>query len=160
MSPKSLLRHPAAVSPIEEFTDGAFRPILGDARPEADPARVERVLLCSGKIYYDLAKEQRDRGRDDVAILRLEQLYPLEDEALAAALAPYPAGTPVLWVQEEPENMGAWHYLKVRYCGELPGGHPLGVVSREASASPATGSASSHQAEQRMILDEAFGGSA
>jgi len=155
MTPKSLLRLPGAGSSLEEFSTDRFARILPDDVP-ADG--VARVLLCTGKIYYDLAAHREGQGRDDVAILRLEQLYPLTRSAVEAALAPYAAGTPVIWVQEEPENMGAWSFL-LRMLGErLARGMTLSGITREASASPATGSASMHRLEQRDLVIDAFDG--
>lgn len=155
MTPKSLLRHPRVVSGLEDLEGGRFRRLLPDpAAPE--PGRVRRVLLCSGKIYFDLEKARGDRGLDDVALLRLEQLYPLHGQDLYAALEPYPAGTPVVWVQEEPENMGAWRTLRVRFGETLLGRWPFRGITREASASPASGSARAHQAEQAELVRRGF----
>jgi 2-oxoglutarate dehydrogenase E1 component len=113
------------------------------------------VLLCSGKVYYELAAARRERGADDVAIVRLEQLYPLNHE-LTDALAPYKDGTPLVWVQEEPWNMGAWFYINARLPTMLGRRLPLHCVSRSETASPATGSAAAHKVEQQMLLDAAF----
>ncbi len=154
MTPKSLLRNPEAVSPLEELTAGRFRRLLGD--PSAPPARAKRILLCAGKIYYELAASRAAHGRTDTAILRLEQLYPLADEALAKFLAPYRAGTPVMWVQEEPENMGAWPYLSARFGARLLDRHPFHVASRREAATPASGAASSHKMEQEWLLAAAL----
>ena len=155
MTPKSLLRLPAAVSSLEELGSKTFQRHIPD--PAIRPDKAARVLICSGKVYYEL-KEERDRlGRDDVAILRLEQLYPLYPATLTQALSEYPEGTPVFWVQEEPENMGAWRYLRVRFGERLLGRHPFQGVHRPASSSPATGSASSHKLEQKQLLATAFG---
>src|SRR5262249_58102711 len=123
MTPKSLLRHPQAVSSLEACAGGNWVKVIPDVDLER-PA-VEGVLLCSGKLYYELAKERDDLKRQDVAIVRMEQLYPLPMEWLKAALAPYKDGTPVYWVQEEPENMGAWRFLLVRFGGELFGRWPF-----------------------------------
>ncbi len=154
MTPKSLLRHPKVVSSIDELATGRFKRILPDT---LDPdRRISRVLMCSGKIYYDLEEEREKLGRNDVAILRVEQLYPLQEEILADALAPYSKKTPVYWVQEEPENMGAWHYWKVRFCNRLLDTWPFHGIYRHASASPATGSPGSHRLEQQMLLEQAF----
>ena len=154
-TPKSLLRHARAVSKLEEFTTGGFRRVI----PDSDPNRenVEGVLLCSGKIYYELEKEREDLGRRDVAIVRMEQLYPLPIAELTAALSPYKDGTPVYWVQEEPENMGAWRFLLARFRYELFDRWPFAGIYRRASSSPATGSASSHKMEQKELLMQAFG---
>ena len=154
-TPKSLLRHREAVSPLEEFTRGRFERVLGDPEPPGGP--VDRVLLSSGKMYYDLLAARRDRGRTDVALVRLEQLYPLSEPHLLAALQPYPAGTPVWWVQEEPETMGAWPFLRVRFGDRLLGRYPLDGISRPPSASPATGSNRSHRLEQAELIAKAFG---
>jgi 2-oxoglutarate dehydrogenase E1 component len=154
MTPKSLLRHPQAVSTLDEIAEGGFRTVLPD--PTVDPAVVERVLLCSGKVYYDLVAARDEADRGDVAIVRLEQLYPLRGADVDAALEPYRPGVPVTWVQEEPENMGAWRYLRVRW-GDRVAGRPFGGVTRPESASPATGSASSHRVEQAELLRQALG---
>jgi 2-oxoglutarate dehydrogenase E1 component len=152
-TPKSLLRHPEAVSTIDELAEGSFRRVIPDET--VDPAKVKRVLLCSGKVYFDLAAERRKRAREDVAIVRLEQYYPLSG-ALTGALSAYREGTPVVWVQEEPRNMGAWYFLNARREDLLRGRHPLTLVSRPESASPATGSKAAHDLEQKMLLDEAL----
>lgn len=154
MTPKSLLRHPQAVSPLEDLESGGFRRILFDqATP---PDRVGRVLLCSGKIYYELLRMREDLDRRDVAIVRLEQLYPLHDDELRKALAAYPPKTPVVWVQEEPANMGAWRYLSVRFGERLLETWPFSGVCRPASASPATGWGALHTLEQTKLLKGAF----
>jgi 2-oxoglutarate dehydrogenase E1 component len=157
MTPKSLLRHPEVVSPLEEFTSGRFQKIMADDLPDA--SKVKRVLCCSGKVYYDLKKGRQETGRDDVAIVRFEQLYPLSENEIEAALAPYNPELPVVWVQEEPENMGAWGYLRLRF-GSRMAGRDLKVVARPASASPATGSASAHRLEQQLVIDRALGADA
>jgi len=157
MTPKSLLRLAAAASPLEDLATGTFQRILADKYlDQKQPIR--RVLLCSGKIYYELAEEREKQKRHDVAILRVEQLYPLRAEHLQAALAPYAAGTPVYWVQEEPENMGAWWYMRIHFGEKLLGQYPFSVVARAESASPATGSHTSHHNEQHKILTKAFAG--
>ncbi len=153
MTPKSLLRHPRAVSSLAELASGTFRRILAD--DAVDVAKVRRVLLTSGKVYYDLLQAREERGRDDVAILRLEQLYPLPDALVREHLDIFPAAAPVFWVQEEPENMGAWRFLRVQW-GETLCGRPLRRVSRPASASPATGSGAAHRLEQAEVLRGAF----
>jgi 2-oxoglutarate dehydrogenase E1 component len=155
LTPKSLLRHPRVVSSLEELEAGHFRRVLpdqGGPRPE----EAHRVLLCGGKVYYDLLQARDDWERDDVAILRLEQYYPLPESQLRAILAPYGEGTHVTWVQEEPENMGAWRYLKVRFGESIFGEYPFSGVFRPPSASPATGSSQSHKLEQQDLIDAAF----
>jgi 2-oxoglutarate dehydrogenase E1 component len=156
MTPKWLLRLPAATSSLAEFGPGTFRRVMPDAlaRPWRD---VKQVLLCTGKIYYELAQRRETSNRDDVAILRMEQLYPLPMRELQQTINEYAPGTPVAWVQEEPENMGAWRFLKIHWGDTLWGRHPFRGVMRPASASPATGSHHSHDLEQEAILAEAFG---
>jgi 2-oxoglutarate dehydrogenase E1 component len=157
-TPKSLLRHPAAVSDRSEFCQGRFRRVLPDPlEVERRGKGVERVLLCSGKAYYALENKRSADSRGDVAIIRLEQLYPLPDEYLRAALAPFAPETPVYWVKEEPENMGPWRHLRARFGSRLFATHPLSCVARAESASPATGSANSHRLEQDELLEKAFG---
>jgi 2-oxoglutarate dehydrogenase E1 component len=155
MSPKSLLRHPRAVSSLDELAEGGFRRILADE--ETEPSEVRRVLLTSGKLFYELADARREAGRGDVAIHRLEQYYPLAGEHVEALLDPYPDGTPVFWVQEEPRNMGAWTYLRATFECDLFGRWPLAPISRPESASPATGSAAAHKKEQAELVAEALG---
>ena len=152
MSPKSLLRHPECVSPLEDFEEGkSFQEVLVDpiTHKKAKP-NVKRVLLCSGKIYYDLLLKKHQDKRDDVAIIRLEQLHPLPETQLDTLLAKY--GHPeLLWVQEEPANMGAWTYIAVHYKP----GH-IRLVSRKAGASPATGFKKIHDQQQDLIVEQAF----
>lgn len=155
MTPKSLLRHPKVVSSLEELGDGAFRPILPDPATPA-PEKVKRILLCTGKIFYELEEQRAQAQRDDVAIIRIEQLYPLRRAELEAALSAYPSGTPVVWVQEEPANMGAWIYMRLNFLDHL-GKYPLTGITRAVSASPATGSHRSHKQEQQEIIARAFG---
>jgi 2-oxoglutarate dehydrogenase E1 component len=157
MTPKSLLRHPGSVSTLDELANGSFHRILPDELPDKAAAGVKRVLLCSGKIYFELVEHREKSKRDDVAILRVEQLYPLADEALQSALAKYRDGTPVFWVQEEPENMGAWYDFRVRFADNLFGRLPFAGVSRPASASPAGGSSKAHKLEQAAVIAKAFG---
>ncbi|MDP9149699.1 MAG: 2-oxoglutarate dehydrogenase E1 component [Myxococcota bacterium] len=151
-TPKSLLRHPDAASPLDELANGSFQRVVPDE--SVNPSKVRRILLCSGKVFYDLATERRKRKRDDVAIVRLEQLYPLSD-ALSNALSVYEKTTPVVWVQEEPRNMGAWYFLSANR-ERVFGSRPVSLASRPESASPATGSKAAHDLEQKMLLDEAF----
>ncbi|MBL8827385.1 MAG: 2-oxoglutarate dehydrogenase E1 component [Planctomycetaceae bacterium] len=153
MTPKGFLRNQD--SPITDLANGHFQSVMAD---EGERKSVTRVLLCGGRVYFDLVKERAEKGRDDVAILRLEQLAPLPTEALKAALQKYPDGTPVVWVQDEPENMGAWRYLRVLLGERLFGRLPFSYASRKAAASPATGSPTAHKKEQREILNQAFGG--
>jgi 2-oxoglutarate dehydrogenase E1 component len=155
LTPKSLLRHPRVISSLDDLATGRFQRILPDDRPE--DVETTRILLCSGKIYYELLEMREKLERDDIAILRVEQYYPLPESHLEAALAPYPDETPVIWVQEEPENMGAWRFWKVKWCERLFNRFPFSGISRAASASPATGSSQSHKVEQQEILETALG---
>ena len=156
ITPKSLLRHPKAVSALADCASGEFQRVLGDA--SAKPAEhVERVILCTGKIYYELAAHREETKREDVAILRLEQLYPLGCQALETALAPYREGTSIFWVQEEPANMGAWGFLKMRFGERLFGHFPFEGIARPVAASPATGSHHRHKHEQADLIRRAFG---
>lgn len=155
MTPKSLLRHTASVSSLEDLADGGFRRIISDENPTGG---VKRILLCTGKVYYDLSAYREEHSRGDVAILRLEQLYPLSPETVEAELAAYPDDVPLIWVQEEPENMGAWGFLLRVLCRNLTRGRSFTNVSRKASASPATGSTTMHRIEQKQLVDMAFNG--
>jgi 2-oxoglutarate dehydrogenase E1 component len=154
MTPKSHLRSKEAVSSLDDLATGAFQRVIPDTT--VDPAKVRKVILCSGKVYWDLSNARAARNITDVALVRLEQLYPLSKPVLAAALAPYRAGTPLTWVQEDPWNMGAWYFLAARLPELLDGRHPLTCVARDESASPATGSEKSHGLEQAELLDKAF----
>lgn len=156
-SPKSLLRHPKATSDLGELARGRFQRVLPDTLYHSvDPRGVRRVLLCSGKVSYTLEQRREELNRHDVAIVRVEQFYPLPDEHLRAALDPFVDGTPVVWLQEEPENMGAWRHLRARFGTRLFARHPLSCIARAESASPATGSASSHRLEEEESLEKAF----
>ncbi|MSR59784.1 MAG: 2-oxoglutarate dehydrogenase E1 component [Planctomycetaceae bacterium] len=157
MTPKSLLRLPAAVSPIDDLTGGTFARVLPDVNAP-NGRHIRRLLLCTGKIYYDLVQRREELKLRDVAILRLEQLYPLPMRSLETALAQYADGTPVVWVQEEPANMGAWPFLRLSWGDRLLSRFPFSGICRPASASPATGSSAAHKFEQRHVLDQAFEG--
>lgn len=148
MSPKSLLRHPKCVSTWDEFTSEGFRELIDDTY--VDAKKVKKVNICSGKIYYELLEKQQAEGRDDVAIVRLEQLYPLPEKQLEEITKKY-KGAQFSWVQEEPKNMGAWLHL-LRYDW----GQKLTCNSRKSSSSPATGYSAVHKREQQAIIDEAF----
>jgi len=158
-TPKSLLRAKVAVSGVQDFTEGGFAPVLGDPGVGGEPldnGAVRRVLLCSGKIAYDLGAHREAEGIADTAILRVEQLYPLPGDEIRQALERYPNAQELLWVQEEPANMGPWQFMAIN-LPEYLGGRSLRRVSRKASASPAVGSAKVHDAEQRQLVADAFG---
>ena len=155
MSPKSLLRHRRAISTMQELAEGAFQRIIPDD-PAIDPGKVRRLVMCTGKIYYDLLERRERDNVADVGILRVEQLYPLRPSELQARLAPYPKDVDLVWVQEEPWNMGAWYFMRARLPEILGDEQPLRCIARPESASPATGSRASHQMEQRLLVDEVF----
>jgi 2-oxoglutarate dehydrogenase E1 component len=161
MTPKSLLRHPQAVSALEDLARGTFERILPDTGRAGvtplPPRKIRQIVLSAGKVYYDLAQRREKLSRNDVALIRIEQLYPFPEEGLREVLSPYADGTPVVWVQEEPANMGAWPFLRLRLGTNLFGRLPFSGVARPASSSPATGSAMSHKIEQEQILDAALG---
>ena len=156
ITPKSLLRHPKVVSSLEDLAQGTFQRILPDSlgRPAA---AIKRVILCTGKIYYDLSDHRDEAKRADVAIIRLEQLYPLRRDLLESALAGFAKGTPVFWVQEEPANMGAWNFLRIEFGDMLLGRWPFSGIARPPSASPANGSHRRHKQEQTELILRAFG---
>jgi len=151
MTPKALLRDKRAASPIEDFTRGGFRELIGDTKVEAEGIR--RVLLASGKVCHDLATWREEHGHGDVALVNLEQLYPFPKAALVAELARYPSKAEVVWVQEEPRNMGGWLFVLQRFVDM---DRQVRYVGRAESASPATGSYRRHQAEQEHFLGQAF----
>ena len=155
MSPKSLLRHLECVSSLEELAEGSWQRIIPDSHVNEN-REINKVMLCTGKIYYELDKERDARGASDVAILRVEQLYPLRDSQIMEALAPYKEGTKVVWVQEEPENMGAWRHITYNHGEAIRSKFNWSFSSRPASASPATGSGSSHRKEQEILIGKAF----
>ncbi len=154
MTPKSLLRHRRAVSTLDELANGTFRRILPESDPAVTPEGAKRVVLCSGKLYYDLLEAREERGIKDIALLRLEQLYPMRPSEIQAALAPYKDGVDLVWAQEEPWNMGAWFFLRARLPEMLEDRFPLRCIARPESASPATGSSAAHKLEQRLLIDE------
>jgi 2-oxoglutarate dehydrogenase E1 component/2-oxoglutarate decarboxylase len=154
-TPKSMLRLRAATSPTDDFTSGTFRPVLTDPR-QPDPAGVRRIVLCAGKVYYELDKAREATGAGDTAILRVERLYPLPGDELREALAEYPDADDVVWVQEEPANQGAWPFIALNLPEHLDGERRLRRVSRQASASPAAGSQTSHDAEHKKLLAALF----
>jgi len=153
MSPKSLLRHPQAVSPLAELAGGGFQEVLEEAEA---PGTVRRLVLASGKIYYELAERRRELGLSDTALVRLEQLYPFPEKELARVLGRFREAERFLWIQEEPENRGALRYLRLQLAERFPGVR-FKFASRPASASPAVGSHRLHQQEQQALLEAALG---
>ena len=158
-TPKQLLRLKAACSPVEDFTSGTFQPVIGETDDavlaSAQKQGVDRVLLCSGRVYYDLLAHRTKTGDTSTAIVRLEQLYPLESSAIAEALAPF-SGAELVWVQDEPANQGMWPYLALNLPTDLTGGVLPTLVSRPEAAAPAVGTAGVHRAQQEEILRQAF----
>lgn len=156
-TPKSLLRHKAATSRAEDFVSGTFQPVLSDTK--VDPGKVTKVVLSSGKVYYDLAAKRDETGRDDVALVRLERLYPFPADELTAELARYGSQVELVWVQDEPVNMGPWPYLALKLAEDpqLLGGRSLRRVSRTPNSSPAVGSHAAHEVELQEILGQIYG---
>ena len=157
MTPKSLLRHRMATSSLEELAEGRFQPVIPEV-DNIDPGKVVRVVICSGKVYYDLLEARRSRGLDDVAILRLEQLYPFPKDQLQEAIAPYTAYKQLIWCQEEAQNQGAWDQIKHRFHSVIQDGKHTYYVGRPASAAPAVGSRQVHLQQQERLIDEALTG--
>ncbi|QSX32384.1 2-oxoglutarate dehydrogenase E1 component [Shewanella avicenniae] len=155
MSPKSLLRHPMAVSSLEELAEGCFRNVIGEVDP-LEPAKVDRVVFCSGKVYYDLLDRRRKENIDNVAIVRVEQLYPFPHEELEAVLADYQHVKDFVWCQEEPQNQGAWYCSQHHFWTSIPKGAQLSYAGREASAAPACGYPELHTRQQESLIVSAL----
>jgi len=158
-TPKSLLRNKDATSPLSEFTKGGFQTVIPehDADVVKKAEKVKRVICCSGKVYYDLVKKREERGSDDVAILRVEQLYPFPHKVFGAEMRKYPNATDVVWCQDEPQNQGAWFFVQHYIHENMLEGQKLGYAGRAASASPAVGYAHLHQEQQKTLIEAAFG---
>ena len=152
MTPKSLLRLPAASSQISELESGGFQSVIGDVSI-TDNARVKRVVICSGKVYYDLETARELNRSDAVAVIRLEQFYPFPALKLTELFATYPNLNEIVWTQEEPQNMGAWTFIEPRLRSILPTNATLHYIGRDASASPATGSYAIHNLEQSKLVN-------
>ncbi|WP_460425828.1 2-oxoglutarate dehydrogenase E1 component [Azotobacter armeniacus] len=159
LTPKSLLRHKLAISTLEELAQGSFQTVIDEIDP-IDPKKVERLVMCSGKVYYDLLEKRRAEGREDIAIIRIEQLYPFPEEDLAAIMAQYTKLKHVVWCQEEPMNQGAWycsqHHMRRVASAHQQKGLFLQYAGREASAAPACGYASMHAEQQEKLMQDAF----
>ena len=154
-TPKSLLRAKDATSPLSQFTGGSFHTVLGEQKNlRAD--KVKRVICCTGKVHYDLARRREEKGIEDVSILRVEQLYPFPHKAFAAELKKYPNATELVWCQDEPQNQGAWFFIQHNIHENMIEGQKLGYAGRAASASPAVGYAHLHQDQQKALVDAAF----
>ncbi|ABF08929.1 2-oxoglutarate dehydrogenase E1 component [Cupriavidus metallidurans] len=155
MTPKSLLRSKDAVSPLSDLAKGHFETVIPD-HEELNASKVKRVIMCSGKVYYDLVNTRRERGATDTAIIRMEQLYPFPHKAVAAELKKYPGATEILWCQDEPQNQGAWFFVQHYIMENMTEGQKLGYAGRPASASPAVGYYAKHNEQQKALLDAAF----
>jgi 2-oxoglutarate dehydrogenase E1 component len=158
-TPKSLLRNKDATSPLSEFTKGGFQTVIPEQNADVvkKAEKVKRVICCSGKVYYDLVKKREERGSDDVAILRVEQLYPFPHKVFGAEMRKYPNATDVVWCQDEPQNQGAWFFVQHYIHENMLDGQKLGYAGRAASASPAVGYAHLHQEQQKTLIEAAFG---
>ena len=156
MTPKSLLRNKEAASPLSEFTKGGFQTVISERDAAIDPKQVTRLVVCSGKVYFDLAKARTEKKLSDVAIIRLEQLYPFPHKAIAAELKKYPKLEEVVWCQDEPQNQGAWFFVQHNLLENMSDGMKLAYSGRPASASPACGYAHLHQEQQKSLLNAAF----
>jgi 2-oxoglutarate dehydrogenase E1 component len=154
-TPKSLLRSKDAASPLKWLVEGSFQPVLSEA-DTLDADKVSRVIVCSGKIYYELVAARRERGIQDMAIIRLEQLYPFPHELFEAQIALYPNAREVLWCQEEPGNQGAWHRIQHYLLRHMRSGMQLGYALRPSAAAPAAGYLSVHNEQQKAVIDAAF----
>ncbi|WDT84347.1 2-oxoglutarate dehydrogenase E1 component [Alteromonas sp. 009811495] len=155
MSPKSLLRHPLAVSSMEELAEGKFHNVIGEI-DDIDPKNVKRVVMCSGKVYYDLLDQRRKNEQTDVAIIRLEQLYPFPQEECAKVVAQYSHVKDWVWCQEEPQNQGAWYCSQHHFWQAIPDGAKLTYAGRDASSSPAVGYVSVHNQQQKALVEDAL----
>ncbi|NLD69800.1 MAG: 2-oxoglutarate dehydrogenase E1 component [Limnobacter sp.] len=157
LTPKSLLRHKEAVSPLEELADGEFRTVIGETDASIDADKVRRVIVCTGRVYYDLVAARRERERDDVALVRIEQLYPFAHKAFETEMRKFPNATQVVWCQDEPQNQGAWFYIQHHIVEALADGQRLSYAGRAPSASPAVGYYDKHYAQQKELIAAAFG---
>ncbi|UIF85001.1 2-oxoglutarate dehydrogenase E1 component [Cupriavidus sp. UYPR2.512] len=155
MTPKSLLRNKDAVSPLSDLAKGHFETVIGD-HEELNAGKVKRVIMCSGKVYYDLVNTRKEREANDTAVIRLEQLYPFPHKAVAAELKKYPNATEIVWCQDEPQNQGAWFFVQHYIMENMTDGQKLGYAGRPASASPAVGYYAKHNEQQKALLDAAF----
>ena len=157
MTPKSLLRAKDATSDLSELAKGEFRTVIGETDSAIEVKKVKRVIGCSGKIYYDLVNARRERDDKDVAIFRLEQLYPFPHKSLIAELKRYPALSEVVWCQDEPANQGPWFYVQHHILENMTDGQRLAYAGRSASASPAVGYYAKHSEQQKALIEQAFG---
>jgi 2-oxoglutarate dehydrogenase E1 component len=155
-TPKSLLRNKDASSPLSDLATSHFLPVIGEQDENVVAADVKRVLVCSGKVYYDLVHARTDTGRTDVAILRVEQLYPFAHKAFQTELQKYSTAREIVWVQDEPQNQGAWFYVQHHLYENMAEGQRLGYSGRVASGSPAVGYLAKHQEQQKALIEAAL----
>jgi 2-oxoglutarate dehydrogenase E1 component len=156
-TPKSLLRHKEAVSDLTELSKGSFQPVIGEVEQGIEPKKVKRVVVCSGRVYYDLVAHRREAKSNDVAIVRIEQLYPFAHKQFDAEIKKYENATEVVWVQDEPQNQGAWFYVEHHLREGMRDGMKLAYSGRPASASPAVGYYAKHYEQQKALVEGAFG---
>jgi 2-oxoglutarate dehydrogenase E1 component len=155
LTPKSLLRHPASTSALEELSRGRFQPLIGEVDP-LPREKVERIVFCSGKVYYDLVEMRRNESLDRVAVVRIEELYPFPIDEYAATIASYPKATEIIWCQEEPQNQGAWYQIRHRLQEPLARQHELYYAGRPGAAAPASGIHALHVRQQKAFVTAAL----
>jgi 2-oxoglutarate dehydrogenase E1 component len=155
-TPKSLLRNKDAGSSLNELSKGGFQTVIGELDEKLDANKVKRVIVCSGKVYYDLVNNRKTRNANDTAIIRMEQLYPFPHKAFVAELKKFPNATEVVWAQDEPQNQGPWFQIQHNIFESMEAGQRLSYAGRPASASPAVGYADKHVAQQKELLETAF----
>ena len=156
LTPKSLLRNKAATSPLTDLAEGRFMPVIGETNDSIQAEKVKRVLACSGKVYYDLINARTEREREDVAIIRVEQLYPFAHKAFQEEVRKYPNATDLVWVQDEPQNQGPWFYIQHHLVENMNANQKLSYAGRAASASPAVGYLAKHNEQQKALIEQAF----
>jgi 2-oxoglutarate dehydrogenase E1 component len=155
LTPKSLLRHRLSVSSLGEFARGRFQPLIGEVEP-VDDRKIRRVVFCSGKVYFELAEARRAESLDQVAVVRIEELYPFPVEEYARIIAKYPSATEVVWCQEEPQNQGAWYQIRHRLQEPLTEKHQLFYAGRPGAAAPASGIHTLHVRQQQALVSAAL----
>ena len=156
LTPKSLLRNPAAASTLADLSEGRWQPVIDDARAQEQPETIKRLVLCSGKVYFDLMAAKQREVRTDVAIARLEQLYVFPAQEMVDLIESYGHVEDVVWVQEEPENMGPWDFVRPKLQDLLGGCGPLGYAGRPRSSSPSEGSTAWHTVNQNALIERAY----
>jgi 2-oxoglutarate dehydrogenase E1 component len=156
LTPKSLLRNKDAGSPLNDLAKGSFQTVIGEIDDKIDEKKVKRVIACSGRVYYDLLAARKERNQNDVAIIRVEQLYPFPHKAFGAELKKFPNFTELVWAQDEPQNQGAWFQIQHNILENMSDGQKLAYAGRPASASPAVGYYDKHYAQQKALIDAAF----